>query len=43
MFVDERIVGPTVALGAGEHGYSALLDPADLVAAYGATVADISD
>lgn len=43
VYVDERIAGPVVALGAGAHGYSALLDPAELVAAYGATVADISD
>jgi Cys-tRNA(Pro)/Cys-tRNA(Cys) deacylase len=43
VYVDERIAGSTVALGAGEHGYSAVLDPAALIAAYGATVADISD
>lgn len=51
VYVDERILGaganasidPTVALGAGEHGHSALVDAAALVAAYGATVADISE
>ncbi|MDF0532005.1 YbaK/EbsC family protein [Tsukamurella sp. 8F] len=41
LYVDERI-GGEVALGAGSHGRSALVDAAALIAAYGATVADIS-
>jgi Cys-tRNA(Pro)/Cys-tRNA(Cys) deacylase len=40
---DERIVGLRVAMGAGGHGLSAFVEADDLVAAYGATVADISD
>lgn len=40
---DERIVGRRVAMGAGGHGLSAFVDAGDLVEAYGATVADISD
>jgi Cys-tRNA(Pro)/Cys-tRNA(Cys) deacylase len=43
VFADERIVGLRIALGAGEHGYSAFVDADDLIAAYDATVADISD
>jgi Cys-tRNA(Pro)/Cys-tRNA(Cys) deacylase len=43
VFADERIVGNRVALGAGEHGYSAFVDADALLAAYGATVADITD
>jgi Cys-tRNA(Pro)/Cys-tRNA(Cys) deacylase len=43
VFADERIVGLRVALGAGEHGYSAFVDADDLIAGYDATVADISD
>jgi len=40
---DERIVGRRVAMGAGGHGLSAFVEADDLVAAYDATVADISD
>jgi Cys-tRNA(Pro)/Cys-tRNA(Cys) deacylase len=40
---DERIVGRRVAMGAGGHGLSAFVEADALVAAYGATVADISD
>jgi Cys-tRNA(Pro)/Cys-tRNA(Cys) deacylase len=43
VFADERIVGLRVALGAGEHGYSAFVDADELIAGYDATVADISD
>jgi len=43
VYVDERITGATVALGAGAHGHSAIVDADALIAAYGATVADISD
>ncbi|SBN63156.1 Cys-tRNA(Pro) deacylase [Curtobacterium sp. 9128] len=43
VFADERIVGRRVALGAGRHGASAFVDADDLIAAYGATVADITD
>jgi len=42
IFADERIVGQRIAMGAGAHGYSLFVDADDLVAAYGATVADIS-
>ncbi|WP_019204216.1 aminoacyl-tRNA deacylase [Tsukamurella sp. 1534] len=43
VYVDTRIPGGTVALGAGAHGYSAVMEADDLVAAYGAIVADIAD
>ena len=41
VYADETISG-RVAMGAGEHGYSLLVDSADLLRAFGATVADIS-
>ena len=43
VFADERMRGARVAMGAGEHGYSAFVDADALIAAYGATVADITD
>ena len=43
VFADERIVGKRVSLGAGEHGLSVFVQANDLIAAYGATVADITD
>ena len=43
VFADERILGLRVALGAGVHGRSALVDADALVAGLSATVADISD
>ena len=43
VYADERILGRRVALGAGRHGASAFVDADELVAAYGATVADITD
>jgi len=42
VFADESIVGQRIAMGAGAHGYSLFVDADDLIAAYGATVADIS-
>ena len=36
------MVGQRVAMGAGAHGYSLFVDADDLIVAYGATVADIS-
>ncbi|WP_242091202.1 YbaK/EbsC family protein [Curtobacterium sp. DN_7.5] len=43
VYADERILGRRIALGAGRHGASAFVEADDLVAAYGATVADITD
>jgi len=43
VFADERLRGNRVAMGAGEHGYSAFVDADALIDAYGATVADITD
>ncbi|KQX07079.1 MULTISPECIES: aminoacyl-tRNA deacylase [unclassified Leifsonia] len=40
---DESIVGARVAMGAGAHGHSAFVDADALIAAYGASVADITD
>lgn len=40
---DSRVTGRRVALGAGAHGFSAFVDADELVRAYDATVADISD
>ena len=42
VYADEQMVGQRVAMGAGAHGYSLFVDADDLIAAYGATVADIS-
>jgi Cys-tRNA(Pro) deacylase len=42
IFADERIVGERIAMGAGAHGYSLFVEADDLIAAYGAAVADIS-
>lgn len=43
VYADASIVGNRVALGAGAHGFSAFVDADALIAALGATVADISD
>lgn len=43
VYADERVLGRRVALGAGRHGASAFVDGDALVAAYDATVADITD
>ena len=40
---DATIPGRTVSMGAGEHGYSRFVDADALIAAFGATVADITD
>ncbi|MDT0182562.1 YbaK/EbsC family protein [Microbacterium sp. ARD31] len=42
VYADERIVGERIAMGAGAHGYSLFVDADALIAAYSATVADIS-
>jgi Cys-tRNA(Pro)/Cys-tRNA(Cys) deacylase len=42
VFVDERLRGRRVAMGAGSHGFSAFVDVDDLVRAYDATMADIA-
>lgn len=42
VYADESIVGQRIAMGAGAHGYSLFVESDDLIAAYGATVADIS-
>jgi Cys-tRNA(Pro) deacylase len=43
VFADETIRGRRIAMGAGAHGYSLFVDADDLIAAYDATVADISE
>jgi Cys-tRNA(Pro) deacylase len=40
---DATILGRTVSMGAGEHGYSLFVDADALIAAFAATVADITD
>ncbi|MET2011252.1 YbaK/EbsC family protein [Microbacterium chocolatum] len=42
VYADERITGQRIAMGAGAHGYSLFIEADDLIAAYGAVVADIS-
>ncbi|TDN91038.1 YbaK/EbsC family protein [Microbacterium sp. BK668] len=42
VYADERIRGERIAMGAGAHGYSMFVQADDLIAAYDATVADIS-
>ncbi|WP_173924595.1 aminoacyl-tRNA deacylase [Agromyces sp. Marseille-P2726] len=41
--VDETIVGRRISMGAGEHGRSLWVDADRLIAAFDATVADISE
>ena len=43
VFADSQIAGHRIAVGAGEHGYSAWVEADDLVAGFGATLADISE
>jgi Cys-tRNA(Pro)/Cys-tRNA(Cys) deacylase len=43
IYADLAIVGTRVAMGAGAHGYSAFVDADALIAAFDATVADISN
>lgn len=42
VYADESIAGQRIAMGAGAHGYSLFVDSDELIAAYDATVADIS-
>lgn len=42
VFADEAIVGQRIAMGAGAHGYNLFVDADELIASYGATVAEIS-
>ncbi len=42
VFADERIMGTRIAMGAGAHGYSVFVEADELIASYGATVADIT-
>lgn len=42
VYVDQRLLGRRVAVGAGAHGFSAFLEIDDLVRAYQAVVADIA-
>lgn len=42
IYADAGIAGRRIAMGAGAHGYSLFVEADDLIAAYGATVADIS-
>lgn len=41
IWVDTRLAGHRVAMGSGDHGYSAFLEVDALVTAYDATVADL--
>ncbi len=43
VFADERLVGRSVAMGAGEHGLSVFVSADQLILGLGATVADLSD
>lgn len=43
VYADESMAGRRIAMGAGEHGYSAFVDADALVAAFDAIVADITD
>ena len=43
VFADESIVGRRIAMGAGVHGFSLFVQADDLIRAYDATVADISE
>lgn len=40
---DERIVGQKIWMGGGEHGLSAAVDGNELIAAFAATVADVTE
>jgi Cys-tRNA(Pro)/Cys-tRNA(Cys) deacylase len=42
LWVDARLTGRRVAMGAGDSGYSAFLDADALVAGYGGSVADLT-
>jgi len=43
VYADRSVVGERIAMGAGEDGFSLFVQADELIAAYGATVADISD
>jgi Cys-tRNA(Pro)/Cys-tRNA(Cys) deacylase len=43
VYADERILGGRVAMGGGEHGYSAFVDADALVSAFDAVVADLTE
>lgn len=43
IFADAEIVGKEIAMGGGAPGYSLIVHADDLISAYGATVADITD
>lgn len=43
VYADETIAGRRIAMGAGSHGHSLFVDADDLIRAYGAIVADISE
>ncbi len=43
MYADASMVGRRVSLGAGEHAISLFVDADGLIAALGATVADITE
>ncbi|WP_223690436.1 aminoacyl-tRNA deacylase [Leifsonia poae] len=40
---DQSVAGRSLAMGAGEHGYSLFVEADDLISAFDATVADITD
>ena len=43
VIADATVPGRRVSLGAGEHGYSLFVDSDALIAAFAATVADVTD
>ncbi len=43
VYADSRLVGQRIAMGAGEHGFSAWVDADELIRGFEATVADLSD
>lgn len=43
VYVDKRIPGKRISMGAGEHGYSLFVDADQLIFGLAAVVADISD
>jgi len=43
VIADERIVGETISIGAGAHGVAATVAADDVIAHFGAQVADVTD
>ena len=43
VYADATMTGRRIAMGAGDHGYSAFVDADALIAAFSATVADITE